>query len=158
MIRSSCRILMILTWCAFASVQVLAEETVPAVGDFLHRIALARQLAAVDGPDAQRLLLEAGVQLPNLELTAPLTEGRVAAISRSLGIRVRTSRPDAPFGNGSVSIFLDHMAAQAPASQPATTTGEPGPYPRPNDRAADPRTKGKGKKKGLPPVSESRPV
>ncbi len=150
---------MILMLCCAAVIPVLAvDDTVPTTGEFLRQIAQARHLDALNGPDAVRLLRESGIQLPALTLTGPLTEGRVAAISRSLGIVVTTSRPDAPFNSNAAAAFLDLMATQAPAPEQSTTSGEPGPYPRPNDQAADPRNKGRGKKKGLPPVSESDPV
>ena len=156
--RSMYRIAMILICCSLLAGPIFAGDSGLTVGDFLYRIALARQLPAVDGPDAERLLRDSGADLPALLLPQRLTEGAVVAISGSLGIRVSTSRPDAPFDNGSVGAFLDLMAEQAEIPEGSNTAGEPGPYPRPNDQAADPRTKGRGKKKGLPPVSESSPV
>jgi hypothetical protein len=157
MIRPVRVLVLILVICNLAAVPALSgENTVPTTGEFLQQIALARHLPAVDGHDAARLLGESGIQLPALTLSLPLTEGQVAAISRSLGVVVTTSSPDGPFESSSVAAFLDLLAAQAPKQ--STTSGESGPYPRPNDRAADPRTKGRGKKKGLPPVSESSPI
>ena len=153
------RTVMALLVCATLAAPVLADDAAqPTVGDFLHRVATARLFPAVDGPDAERLLRASGVGLPALNLADGLTEGTVVAISGALGLRVSTSRPDAPFREDSVSLFLDLMVTEAPSPEHSASTGEPGPYPRPNDRAADPRTKGRGKKKGLPPVSESSPV
>ena len=150
--------MMIVLCCASLAMPVYAGGASLTVGDFIHRVALARQLPAMDGADAERLLRDSGADLPTLRLAVQLTEGDVVAISRSLGFLVSTSRPDEPFEDGSVKLFLDLMATQAPAPDRSTASGEPGPYPRPNDQAADPRTKGRGKKKGLPPVSESSPV
>jgi hypothetical protein len=145
--------------CGLAAGPLFAgESTVPTTGEFLHRIALARHMPAVDGPDAERLLRESGIRLPAMTLTLQLTEGQVAAISRSLGLNVTSSNPDALFESSSVAAFLDLMASQVPAPEQSATSTESGPYPRPNDQAADPRNKGRGKKKGLPPVSESNPI
>ena len=38
---------------------------------------------------------------------------------------------------------------QASSADDTASGGTPGPYPRPNDNAADPRERGRGKKKGL---------
>ena len=158
MARFTPRLVMILIFCCVATAPVLAGDSGLTTGDFLHRVALARQLNAVDGADAERLLRETGVRLPTLTLNERLTEGTVVTISRSLGVQVTTSRPDAPFESSSMIAFLDLVAAQAPTTEQSATGGESGPYPRPNDQAADPRTKGKGKKKGLPPVSDPSPI
>ncbi len=152
------RFLTILICCAVATVPVPATDGSLDVGELLHRVARVRNLPAVDGPDAARLLRESGVALPDLSLDQVLTEGMVVAISRSIGVRLKSSRPDAVFDSRSLDIYLDMVSRQTPAPEPSATAGEPGPYPRPEGPAADPRTKGKGKKKGLPPVSESSPI
>ena len=158
MSRLTSRIMMIVLCCAAVTIPVYAGGASLTVGDFIHRVALARQLPAVDGMDAERLIRSTGAELPALNLDAQLTEGVVVGISRSLGLKVSTSRPDQPFQSESVNLLLDLMATQAPVPDRSTASEEPGPDPRPNDQAADPRTKGRGKKKGLPHVSESSPV
>jgi hypothetical protein len=157
MIRPIIGFVTILILCVVAAVPVLAGDTAMTTGEFLHQLALARQLAAVDGPDAQRLLSEEGAQLATLNLTEPLTEGTLVEILQSLGIQVTTSQPEAPIESSSIEALMVFISAQAEATEQSTTSNEPGPYPRPNDQSADPAAQGKGKKKGLPPVSESSP-
>ena len=141
---------------AICSPALVADSGIT-VGDFLLRIATAENLHPGDGADAARLLRAGGVNLPVVRPGALLTEGTVAAISRAFGIRVTTSRPDAPFGQDAVDAFMIQFKPEVSGSDQAAT-GDSGPYPRPNDNAADPRTKGRGKKKGIPPVSGHDPV
>ena len=136
------------TLLAAAWIASAAEIT---VGGFLQEIARTKKLATTDAATAQAAIRAAGVDLPPLVLDRPLTEGDVAAISRSLGLRVTTTRPDAPFDGGRVDDFL---ATFGPTIAKPQGEDPPGPYPRP-DGAADPAEKGKGKKKGL--VSPSDP-
>jgi hypothetical protein len=155
--HSMLRTVLIVLCCAAVATAAPAGDGGLNVGDFLYRVAQARNLPAVDGADALRLLKDAGVPLPTLALTEPLTEESVVQILRSLGILVTTSQPEAPVGSGSMDAILDLIMSSPDADQATTSSNEPGPYPRPNDQAADPADQGRGKKKGLPPVSESDP-
>ena len=92
-----------------------------------------------------------------INLTAKGAFPRSSVSTRAFGIRVTTSRPDAPFGQDAVDAFMIQFKPEVSGSDQAAT-GDSGPSPRPNDNAADPRTKGRGKKKGIPPVSGHDPV
>ncbi len=154
--RTLTRFVIFMFFCVAISSPILASDSRVAVGEFLVKIADARNLDAVDGAGAMKLLRFSGVDLPTIDVTGTLTEGTVAAISTSLGIPVSTSRPLEEFKRSAVNAYMDQF--KAVVNQSRNTAGDPGPYPRPNDTAADPRAKGKGKKKGLPPVSESTPL
>jgi len=131
--------------------------TKPVVGDLLVEIAHLRGIAADDAVSAERDLRASGIDLPVFDLRDPLTEGAVVGITRSLGLHAKTSRPDAGLDAEAMTRFLVGFAVDIgdAGEQNATHSddsdnGKRGPYPRPNDNAADPLTKGKGKKKGLP--------
>jgi hypothetical protein len=66
------------------------------VGGFLTPLAHVQNLRATDGATAAASLRAAGVNLPALDLNAPLTEGTVAQVAGSLGRTVTTSKPQAP--------------------------------------------------------------
>jgi hypothetical protein len=154
--RTLTRFIIFTFFCVTISLPILASDSGITAGEFLVKIADARNLDAVDGASAMKLLRFSGVDLPDIDMTGALTEGTVAAISSSLGIPVSTSRPLEEFKRRAVKAYMDQFKA---AVNPFRNTAvDPGPYPRPNDTAADPRAKGKGKKKGLPPVSESAPL
>ncbi len=118
------------------------------VGDFLVRLAQAKQLNVTTPQDALQALRAAGINLPRLDLGATLTEGTVVAISNSAGIRVRTSSPDAEVSVDQVdsyfAAFGDDLGTgkQPPEPDPDPETHKPG-------HGTDPLQKGKGKKKGL---------
>jgi len=76
------------------------------VGDFVVKIAELKNLTATDGKMAARSLRTAGYVVPVLDLNKALTEGDVVAISKSFGIRVTTSTPDAAFDKGRVDTYL----------------------------------------------------
>lgn len=129
----------------------------PTVGEFVRQIAELRSLPA-DTPEAARDALgAAGVPIDLTSLDRTLTEGGVVDVMSALGIAVTTGHPDRAFDGDRLARFLVAMTPEIAPSTAADSTDTTGPYPRPNDRAADPATKGKGKKKGLP-VSPSSPM
>jgi hypothetical protein len=111
------------------------------VGDFVIRIASAKRLPAASCDGAADSLRQAGFAVPMLECGTPLTEGHVATISESIGIKVTTSRPAAAFGEAQVDAYFTAFARQVSGDPDAPGTG--------TDEGTDPLTKGKGKKKGL---------
>jgi hypothetical protein len=113
------------------------------VGDFVVKIAKAKQLDAPNAGAAVSSLRAAGFNMPALDLNKPLTEGTVVQISKSFGISVSTTRPDAQFDTAQVDSYFAAFGTQlntTPGGGTDTTAGGNG---------ADPLTKGKGKKKGL---------
>ena len=75
------------------------------VGDFYKQIARFRNVAAVDGASAERALRAQGVQLPQLDLAKVLTQGDVARVSAAMGVRLMTTRPEAPATQKQVDAF-----------------------------------------------------
>ena len=146
--------LVVLVAAAAAAPCVSADTTT--IGDFLVDVAALRHLQVSDGPSAAAALRSSGVAVPQLDLARALTEADVVAIGRALGIRLTTTRPGDRFDAPRVASFLATFRAEigGPGNE-ARGKGDgghqndpPGPYPRP-DNAADPASKGKGKKKGL---------
>ena len=111
------------------------------VGDFVVRVAAAKRLPAASCDGAADSLRQAGFNVPRLECGSPLTEGHVATISESIGIKVTTGRPSAAFGEAQVDAYFTAFARQVSGDPDAPGTG--------TDEGADPLLKGKGKKKGL---------
>jgi len=122
------------------SVPTLAAGDVT-VKDFVVRIAQAKQLPATSCDGALSSLREAGYNLPVLNCESVLTEGDVAKISESIGIRVTTSQPTAVFGEAQVDAYFTAFSRQVSGDPDASGAG--------TDEGSDPLTKGKGKKKGL---------
>jgi hypothetical protein len=117
------------------------------VGSFVRRIAQSKNLDAADARVAIDSLYGAGIRLPSdLELSARLTEGDVARISRALGLAVSTNRPDAGFSGEQMDRFFTSfrveltLAADAGAGGSARGNGNAQPF--------DPYAKGKGGSKG----------
>jgi hypothetical protein len=120
----------------------------PSVGELLVKIAEAKNLDAADAATARASLQKVGMKLPALDLDKPLTQGDVVDISNSAGLSLRTSTPNAPvdqdqlitLGN-TIGMSLDHPGSGG--------GGDNETHSEPWDNGADPRTKGKGLKKGL---------
>ena len=130
----------------------LAENVT--VGDFLARIASAKELSAADGASAERSLRSAGYNIPSLDLNAALTEGMVVQISNSFGVNVRTSNPTGPFSLVQVNSYMNAFGSTFGAKP-----GEkPDPVAKGDKPKTDPLTKGNGKKLGLKKRSPSDPV
>lgn len=81
------------------------------VGQFLMELAKVKGLAATDGATAERSLRSVGVAIPQVDLSKSLTEGDVARIATSAGIRVTTASPDSPFSQRQVAGFVDTFGA-----------------------------------------------
>ena len=101
---------------AVALAVVLAGPAVASditVGQFIQKIARAKNLNATDARIAADSLAAVGISVPrNLRLDAPLTEGDVAAIARSAGINVRTASPDAAFGSAKADRFVSSFGGE----------------------------------------------
>ncbi len=113
------------------------------VGDFFVSVAEVKKLNATNGRVAERSLRAAGYDLPKIDLDTILTEGVVAAISNSVGIRVTTSTPDAKFDEGRVNSYMAAFGGDL-IKKPGDPTD---PKPKPAFHKNDPSGKGKGKKK-----------
>jgi len=100
------------------------------VGDFLTQIAFAKNVPATDAAAAAAGLRAGGVNLPALELNAPLTEGAVAQVARSLGLTVTTNNPRAPFTQAQayafVSAFGPVLKVPKPGVRPMGDDGQIG--------------------------------
>ena len=132
------------------------------VGSFVQRLA---ELNGLDGSTplgAERSLRAAGYRLPSdLDLASRLTEGRVATISRSMGLAVTTARPDSAFSNAQVDQLLGHFGPELGGGSANTTAegtdDDGGPPPDDSNGVGppfNPWTKGKGKGKGHVTPSE----
>lgn len=116
------------------------------VGNFVRRLAQAKNLIAADARIAVDSLREAGIRLPSdLMLSARLTEGDVARISRALGLAVSTNRPDAGFSSEQVDLFFASFRVELTL----TADGGAGDSARGgNGSPFNPYLKGKGGGKG----------
>lgn len=117
------------------------------VGEFVVKVAEAKQLPAANTATAERSLRDAGYDLPALDLNGALTERVVVQISRALGINVSTSSPDAVFTTTQVNDFFSVFGQDVGVVN--NPGGDDNPQPRGDKPKVDPLTKGKGKKKGL---------
>lgn len=115
------------------------------VGQFVVKLAQARNLGATDARVAVDSLRGVGVRLPaDLNFSAQLTEGDVARLSRAVGINVTTANPDNSFTNDQVDQFFSAFAvnlqnnAGGDELAPADEDGPP----------FNPYSKGKGGSKG----------
>ena len=149
-----------------AAVAAPAFASDATVGSFLQRLARVKNLNATDPAIAVDSLRAVGVRLPaNLELSKRLTESDVAVLSRSAGLLVTTSNPDAYFNDEKLDRFFTAFAVElsrdnlggAFATTECDPTIEncdnPGQGSGPgngngNGPAFDPFSKGRGKKKG----------
>ncbi len=124
----------------------LAGSAEVSVGDFVVRLAQAKNLEATDARVAAESLHRDGIQLPtDLELSRDLTEGDVARISRALGLAVSTNRPEADFSSEQVDRFFASFRVEMALNRPET---EPSAHTRAPAGAFNPYTKGKGALKG----------
>jgi hypothetical protein len=102
---------------AFVMVVAIAAPVLAAgdvsVGDFVMKLAKARNLNASDVNTAVNSLNAVGVRLPaGINYTDRLTEGTVTGISRSVGLNVRTSTPDSNFDSDMVDRFFVSFASE----------------------------------------------
>ena len=111
------------------------------VGRFYTEIAKAKHMPAIDAASAEASLRGAGYRLPQLDLGKQLTESDVAAISKTLGLSVTTTRPEASVSESQVNSFMSAFGSQL------IGIGDESPAPAaPADSSNN--TRGKGKKKG----------
>ena len=90
-----------------ASAPALTAAQPLTVGQFVERIATAKNLDAANAYVAADALAANGVRLPaDIVFTDALTEGDVVSIARTLGINVRTSAPEADFSQEQADRFL----------------------------------------------------
>lgn len=90
-----------------SSAPLLTAADDVSVGQFVQRIAAAKNLEATDSFVAADSLSRAGVQLPaGIVFSNSLREADVVVIARSLGINVRSGDPDATFGDSQVDRFF----------------------------------------------------
>jgi len=88
-----------------------SQRGVVTVGDFVKDVAGAMRLPAMDATTAEAAIRAAGFTLPRLDRNAVLTEGAVAAIASSVGLRVASSDPAAGFSQAQVDQFLTSMGS-----------------------------------------------
>jgi hypothetical protein len=115
------------------------------VGDFVIRLAKARNLGATDARVAVNSLRGVGVRLPSdINLSSQLTEGDVAVLSRAFGVNVTTTNPENTFTDDQVDRFFSAFAVNlqnvdgGESNDTAASDGPP----------FNPYSKGKGGSKG----------
>jgi hypothetical protein len=113
-------------------------------GAFFQQIAQSMNLHVEDGADAASALRRAGYDVPVFPSNHRMTEGEVASVLSSLQVPVTTSRPQAPFSASKLSSLLAALGPEFGDRNAPNSKGDAVPI-----GGADPRTKGKGKKKGL---------
>ena len=143
---------------AAMSVPALAASDVT-VGQFIQRLAMSKNLNASDAGVAAGSLADAGYRLPaGLNYAEALTEGHVADIAASVGLKVRTSKPAADFDQANVDRFFKsfHKELRKPgaAGEAFAALEEKTHKPNPGNGGngwAKGQGKGKGKGKGKNP-------
>jgi len=116
------------------------------VGDFVIRLAKARNLGATDARVAADSLRGIGVRLPaEMNFSKRLTEGDVATLSRAVGVNVTTATPDNTFTDDQVDRFFAAFAVNLQNPGPDATAGSDGNNEGP---PFNPYAKGKGGSKG----------
>lgn len=117
------------------------------VGRFYTEIAKAKHMSAVDAASAEVSLRGAGYRLPELQLSKELTESDVTAISKSLGLSVTTTRPEAPVSETQMNRFMASFGQEIGS---VVIGGDETAPASPDSQGGDPGNSGngKGKKKG----------
>lgn len=116
------------------------------VGRFYTEIAKAKHMSAVDAASAEASLRGAGYRLPELQLNKELTESDVTSISKSLGLSVTTTRPEAAVSETQMNRFMASFGQEI-----GVVIGDDDTAPQsPDSQGGDPGNSGngKGKKKG----------
>ena len=117
------------------------------VGEFVIKLAKARNLAATDARVAVDALRGVGVRVPaDLNYSKRLTEGDVARLSRVFGLNVTTTTPDNSFTTDQVDRFFATFGVDIGFTV-GTETGNSG-ADHASGLAFDPYSKGKGGSKG----------
>ncbi|HET9481014.1 MAG TPA: hypothetical protein VFP98_04590 [Candidatus Polarisedimenticolia bacterium] len=130
----------------------LAAAEQPTVGDFITRYAQTMNLAQ-DPTQEEALALLRGAGLigaEEIDLSAPVTEGLVVDVSVRSGLAISSRSPEKPISSRQMNRYFSAFGSKIAGGPQwgAFAAGENAVRP-PN--AADPRTKGRGKKKGLSP-------
>lgn len=126
-----------------------AAAATPTVSDLVVTIANANGLQPADGPEAVSQLRNLGANLPVLNLSAPLTERSVVLVSSAFGVRVTTQRPANRFSADEMQQLVAAFGDQFDLGPGAGSGDNSAKGSKNPGQGADPRTKGKGKKKGL---------
>lgn len=142
--QSRVLVVTVVTLAALAMCMPAVAANDVTVGDFVMELARARGIVASDAAHARALIESTGIALPVSDFNRVLTQGDVVAIGNAAGLNLSSSTPGAVFTGDQVDAFLISLAPELGA-----TDGDNSTDGAKNDRGADPRTKGKGKKKGL---------
>lgn len=155
------------TWKLVAMIVLLglasgtALAATPQVGDLLLEIAQLRGIRAQDAATAERGLRDSGVDLPALDLRAPLTQGAVVAITRSEGVHTTTSQPDATLDDVDMTRFLVSLApdlgdtgASTGDNQAHGAEEQGGPCPPAERQRSRSPDQGQGQEEGPEPLTE----
>ena len=137
-----------------AAVLVALALCVPAVaansvtvGDFVMELARVKGFTASNVEAAKVSIESTGITLPVSDFNRTLTQGDVVAIGNAAGLNLNSSTPEAAFTGDQMNSFMVSFAPELGATDGDNSTA--GSTNDPADNGADPRTKGKGKKKGL---------
>ena len=143
-----CRGVVAVLAVAICIAPALAAQKQVTWGEFGVEIAKARNVASSDAQTAWSSLEAEGVRLPNVDLGARMTQRDVVQLSELIGINLTSSTPDEAFTSDQMRAFMVSFAPEISGDTGGQTeaggTDVPG-----KGNGADPRTKGKGKKKGL---------
>jgi hypothetical protein len=127
------------------------------VGKFVKQFAAKKGLNASDERIASDSLAAVGIRLPSgLDYSKSLTEADVAAVARSAGLAVSTSRPSRDFNSEQVDqFFMTFSSELGPGAGDGGNTVHNGETPGGSSGNApgngppfDPYSKGKGGSKG----------
>jgi hypothetical protein len=124
-------------------VPAVAAENVT-VGDFVIQLAKVRGYTASNAAEAKASIEGTGIMLPVMDFDRTLTQGDVVRIGNAAGLNLNSSTPEAAFTGDQLNSFMVSFAPELGATDGENTTDG-----AKNGNGADPRTKGKGKKKGL---------
>ena len=134
-----------------AAVLVALALCVPAVaannvtvGDFVMELAKVRGFTSSNAAQAKASIESTGITVPVTDFDRTLTQGDVVAIGNAAGLNLNSSTPEAAFTGDQVNSFIVSFAPELTVPDDGEQTSN-----KEGNNAADPRTKGKGKKKGL---------
>ncbi len=133
-----------------------SQRGVVTVGDFVKNVAGAMRLPAMDATTAEAAIRAAGFTLPRLDRNAALTEGAVAAIASSVGLRVASSNPAAGFSQTQVDQFLASMGSGLGSSK-SIGTGPGGVSTQSAENSGSGSGKGKKKPHSKSPKKPHKP-
>jgi len=118
------------------------------VGDFIIKLAKARNLAATDAFVATNSLRGVGVRVPeDLNASKRLTEGDVTRLSRLVGLNVTTTSPDDAFNSSQVDSFFATFGTEI-GFKNGTESGNTAKAAGNGGGTFDPYSRGKGQANG----------